>query len=66
MQDKDLYQQILGLDSPWTVSDVELDHEQHEIRVHVNHPRGAKFCCPECQRELPCHDHAKERRWRHY
>ena len=65
MQDKDLYQQILGLDSPWTVSDVELDHEQHEIRVHVNHPRGAKFCCPECQRELPCHDHAEERRWRH-
>ncbi|MFN5917598.1 MAG: transposase family protein, partial [Planctomycetota bacterium] len=24
-----------------------------------------KFCCPECQEELACYDHAEERRWRH-
>ncbi|WP_436717197.1 ISL3 family transposase [Roseiconus lacunae] len=65
MQDKDLYQQILGLKSPWTVSDVQLDHEQSEIRVQVDHARGTKFCCPECQSELSCHDHTEERRWRH-
>ena len=65
MQDKELYQQILGLLSPWTVSDVQLDHDSQEIRVRVEHPRGAKFCCPECSAELPCHDHAAERRWRH-
>ena len=65
MQDKELYQQILGITSPWSVSSVELDHSAQEIRVHVEHPRGAKFCCPECQTELPCHDHAEERRWRH-
>ena len=65
MQDKELYQQILGLASPWKVSSVELDDEQQEIRIHVEHPRGAKFCCPDCQTELPCHDHAAERRWRH-
>ena len=65
MQDKELYQQILGLSSPWTVSDVQLDHDSQEIRVRVEHPRGAKFCCPECSAELPCHDHAAERRWRH-
>lgn len=65
MQDKELYQQILGLSSPWTVSDVQLDHDAQEIRVRAEHPRGAKFCCPECSTELPCHDHAAERRWRH-
>lgn len=65
MQDKELYQQILGVSSPWTVSDVQLDHDAQEIRVRVEHPRGAKFCCPECSTELPCHDHAAERRWRH-
>lgn len=47
MQDKDLYQQILGLPSPWTVSDVKLDYEAEEVRVHVEHPRGVKFQCPD-------------------
>lgn len=65
MQDKELYQQILGLNSPWSVSDVELDHEVSEIRVKVDHPRGVKFCCPDCSTELSCHDHTEERRWRH-
>lgn len=31
----------------------------------MDHPRGTKFCCPECEQELPCYDHAVERRWRH-
>ncbi len=65
MQDKELYQQILGLSSPWSVSDVELDQKESEIRVKVEHPRGAKFCCPDCETQLGCHDHTEERRWRH-
>ena len=65
MQDKELYQQILGLKSPWSVREVELDVANSEIRVNVTHPRGAKFCCPECQTSLACHDHVEERRWRH-
>lgn len=65
MQDKELYQVILGLDLPWSVSEVELDSDTGEIRIHVSHPRGTRFCCPECERQLPCYDHAEERRWRH-
>ena len=65
MQDKELYQQILGLDTPWSVRDVALDHEKSEIRVQVDHPRGATFSCPECENQLSCHDHTEERRWRH-
>ena len=65
MQDKELYQVILGLESPWSVSEVELDIASGEIRIHVGHPRGTKFGCPECERQLPCYDHAEKRSWRH-
>ena len=65
MQDVQLYQQILGLESPWRVSKVELDVDLEEIRVRVGHPRGTKFRCPECLAECRCHDHGEERRWRH-
>jgi transposase len=47
------------------VREVRLNQEAEEIEVLVEHPRGTKFCCPECKTELPCHDHAEERRWRH-
>jgi transposase len=48
MQHKELYQHILGLTSPWTVSEVKLDIPSEEIQVRVEHPAGTKFCCPEC------------------
>ena len=65
MQDKELYQHILGLQSPWSVSEVKLDMESQEIRVRVEHPRGTKFGCPDCQQQLSCYDHVEERLWRH-
>ena len=65
MQDKELYQTILGLDTPWQVADVDLDLKEGEIRVSVEHPRGVKFDCPECGCSLACFDHGEERRWRH-
>ena len=70
MQDRELYQELLGLGAPWAVSEVELRLEEQEILVRVEHPRGTKFLCPECsaagcERELACYDHAEERRWRH-
>ena len=65
MQDTELYQQILGLVSPWTVGSVKLDVATREITVKVNHARGVRFECPECSEHLPCYDHGEERRWRH-
>ncbi len=65
MQHRERYQQIRGLSSPWTVADVKLDHEAQEIRVHVEHVRGATFLCSECGSECPIHGHADERRRRH-
>lgn len=65
MQDTELYQHILGLSSPWSVSSVQLDVEAQQIDVQVSHPEGTRFCCPECERELSCYDHAPPRQWRH-
>jgi len=48
MQDRELYQEILGLKSPWTVSRVTLNLEEQQVDVFVGHPSGTKFCCPEC------------------
>ena len=33
MHDKELYQQILGLEAPWVVESVDLDNEKKEIVV---------------------------------
>lgn len=65
MQDRELYQRILGLESPWRVAGVRLDIEHEEIVVEVEHPLQTRFCCPECGLELGCYDHSKPRDWRH-
>ena len=44
---------------------MKLDVEASKILVKVEHPRGTKFCCPECDKLLPCYDHEADRRWRH-
>ena len=56
MQDKELYQYILGLDSPWSVANVALNMEDQQIDVHVEHPARTKFCCPECGKSLACYE----------
>lgn len=65
MESKELYQCLLGLSSPWTVERVELDMAKQQVDVHVGHPKGARFACPECGHELAVYDHAAERAWRH-
>ena len=65
MEDKELYRYLLGVQSPWRVSEVKLDVAAEEIVVRVDHARGEKFCCSECGAELAIHDHAEARRWRH-
>jgi transposase len=65
MRDTELYRQLLGLESPWDVSRVELSLEEGRVDVWTGHPRGARWSCPECDRELATYDHAEERAWRH-
>lgn len=65
MRDTELYQQLLGLAPPWTVDRVELSVRDKRVDVWVAHPRGHRFACPECDRELAVYDHADGRSWRH-
>jgi transposase len=65
MQDRELYQEILGLKSPWSVTNVALNLNEQQVDVFVGHPSGTKFCCPECSLTLPSYDHTPERQWRH-
>jgi transposase len=65
MRDIELYQQILGLEEPWRVQEVELNIEEGRVDIQVEHPEGMKWKCPHCERELSCYDHSPERTWRH-
>jgi transposase len=65
MQDVQLYEQILGLSSPWGVRSVELNFDEGRVDIHAEHASGVKWQCPHCQRELSCYDHSPERTWRH-
>jgi transposase len=68
MRDIELYQRLLGLAEPWTVTRVELSIERRRVDVHVGHARGTRFACPEAGCEhaaLPVYDHSEQRAWRH-
>jgi transposase len=65
MQDRELYRQILGIDTPWFVESVELKLEEGEVHVHLGHREVASWPCPECGVDCRLYDHQPERRWRH-
>jgi transposase len=66
MQDRELYEQILGIRSPWYVDRVELQLEKvpAAVRVYLQH-REHPWPCPECGKECALYDHQSERQWRH-
>ncbi len=65
MRDIELYRHLLGLESPWQVTRVELSLAEGKVDVWADHGRKARWPCPECGRELPTYDHSEERAWRH-
>lgn len=63
MRDTDLYQRILGIQPPWTITDVELDTPSKEVRVLVEN-RDPELPCPTCGHLCSRYD-SRSRRWRH-
>lgn len=47
MKDTQLYEQLLGLSAPWSISGVEVDLERNRITVHVQCDRGVVWGDPE-------------------
>lgn len=64
MQSEQLYAQILGILSPWSVTKVELDPRANQVRVKVELDPDEQPTCPECAQACPRHD-TRERSWRH-
>jgi transposase len=65
MDSTDLYRQLLGVTSPWTVERVEMDVHGLTVDVYLTHSAGIRFACPKCAQPCPVYDHLAERRWRH-
>jgi len=63
VNDKKLYEQILGISSPWHVEQVELKLEQGQVLIAVEGSSESERC-PECDQRCPRYD-TNERRWRH-
>lgn len=65
MHDKELYSQVLGLESPWKVKEVRLSVEEQRVDIWIEWPEGQKAICPDCKKKAIIYDHAEERQWRH-
>lgn len=65
MQDRQLYEQILGIGSPWSVDRVELKLGEGEVHVYLTHAASTPWPCPECGQDCSLYDHQPERSWRH-
>jgi transposase len=65
VRDTDLYQAVLGIAAPWRVVRVELALDEGRVDVWVEHGRGERFACPQCDKRCAVYDHSAERVWRH-
>ena len=63
MHDKELYAVILNIEEPWRVADVELNEQEGEVVVQVEHD-GGPVRCPQCGQPARRYD-TRRRRWRH-
>jgi len=64
MQDRGLYEKILGIERPWSVRDVELSREEKRVIVRLTRAQSPVLRCPTCDATGPKYDR-RTRRWRH-
>ncbi len=64
MQDKELYEKLLGLTAPWSDQEVDLLIKEMKVTLKLAHQPFWRFQCPDCDEECPTHDH-RQRQWRH-
>ena len=63
MKDTQLYSQILGIEKPWQVTDVQVSLAKDEVEVTVDHGSG-KLTCPKYGKACSGYD-KRQRRRRH-
>lgn len=65
MDDKIFFTKLLGLKSPWYITHVSLDDEAQRVDIYIEHQKGIRFPCPECEEFSSVYDHSQEREFRH-
>jgi len=61
---EDHYSQLLGINSPWEISSVDLDLEKQQVDIVIEYDADSGMC-PDCNAICPKHDSRNERTWRH-
>jgi transposase len=61
---EDHYGLLLGINSPWEISSVDLDLSAQKVDIVIEYTDD-NGSCPECGVTSPKHDDRKERTWRH-
>jgi transposase len=62
---KELFERMLNLADPWSVSGMELDTDRLRLTIRVTAAKGARLLCPTCGKPCAKEDHREERSWRH-
>ncbi len=60
-----LFEQALGLASPWYVDRVDFDKERRRLDVHLAFERGGLFTCASCEADGCKAYDSRTRSWRH-
>lgn len=63
MKDTQLYKEMLGIENPWKVKAVDLNHDDLKILIQVEYDKTTCFCS-ECNSKMHFHD-TNLRSWRH-
>lgn len=59
------YEQLLGLQSPWAVTSVDLDLAANRVQITIDYAKGEYVCCPQCGQQCEVYDRRENRQWRH-
>lgn len=65
MDDKALYQQVLGIYPPWHIESVTVDSSANAVGIKVVYDPELPVSCPVCDKTCNRHDHGPKRQWRH-
>jgi transposase len=64
MDETQLYETILSLQSPWSVDCVELNQAENTVYVYIAIDTNISLPCPFCDKKSPRYDN-RQRQWRH-
>ena len=64
MEIEEHYNHLLGIQSPWQISNVDLDIQENRVDIDIEYADDVGPC-PECGAISPKHDDRNKRSWRH-